>query len=104
MYAQVDKRVTQAQTDLNGIGAALMTLDFMTAEDEFTFRASMRLLAALLVGGNRGIQQTLFKFFHAAHNEIFFSEIRDRLVCRPQTFRGEGWVRERGRRVRSSTP
>ena len=80
VWNAIDKRVTKAQLDLNAIGTAILTLDFMTIEDEVTFRAAMRLLAAMLYGGNRIVQQGLYKFFHAVHNEIFFTEIRSRLV------------------------
>ena len=80
VWNAIDKRVTKAQVDLNTIGTAILTLDFMTVTDEITFRAAMRLLAAMLYGGNRIVQQGLYKFFHAVHNEIFFTEIRSRLV------------------------
>jgi hypothetical protein len=86
VWNEVDKRVTRAQNDLNSIGAAILTLDFMTSADEFTFRAAMRLLAAMMFGGNRVIQLALFKFFHSVHNEIFFNELRNRLV-RPLSHR-----------------
>lgn len=73
-------RVQRVQIDLNHINAARTTLRFMTSKDEFTFRAAMRLLAALLVGGNRTIQMSLYKYFRTSRDETFFAETRDRLV------------------------
>ena len=85
VWEKVHHRVQRVQIDLNHINAARTTLSFMTSKDEFTFRAAMRLLAAMLVGGNRTIQMSLYKYFRTSRDETFFAETRDRLVRRSPT-------------------
>ena len=96
---EVSQRIVMAQNDLNAIGVANIILVMCTSPEEFTVRAdafkcsmwstdlfvlqvraALRLLAMMLFGGNRVVQNSLLATFRATRNESFFQDLRDRIV------------------------
>lgn len=65
-----DTTVSSLQMLLNAMGASTLTLRFAGCADEDLCRAGLRLGAALLHGGNRSVQSTIYTLLHDAVNPI----------------------------------
>jgi len=80
----VARGIAKVQNDLNAINVPAVILIMCTSPEEFTVRASLRLLAMMLHGGNREIQNSFLFSFKATRNEGFFLDLRDRIVRKTQ--------------------
>eukprot|EP00026_Physarum_polycephalum_P000121 Phypoly_transcript_00121.p1 GENE.Phypoly_transcript_00121~~Phypoly_transcript_00121.p1 ORF type:complete len:2101 (+),score=228.03 Phypoly_transcript_00121:347-6649(+) len=70
---------TQIQNQVNKLGATKLILRLMSSRNDEIVLESLEMGIALLYGGNRAVQDTIFDFFITSSDHVFFSEVRSRI-------------------------
>ena len=79
-YDEVSLDIERVQNDLCALGIPTLALQFMTAHEEELVQESLRLLVALLDGGNRAAQHGLLTILHKSKDGRVFLRLREKMV------------------------
>ncbi|KAI8393697.1 uncharacterized protein BYT42DRAFT_609468 [Radiomyces spectabilis] len=78
-FETLEKKKAEAQNILNGLGCTLVTQTLLSSPRRQMFEASLKLLIALLEGGNKNVQDKLEEYFYSIREERFFYSFHQRL-------------------------
>ena len=80
----VSKDIERVQTDICNLGVTSLALQYMTAHEDALVQSSLRLLVALLDGGNRVAQHSLLTILHKSKDGRVFLRLREKMVRTPR--------------------
>ncbi|KAI9249172.1 hypothetical protein BDA99DRAFT_575816 [Phascolomyces articulosus] len=78
-YEILEKKKTHAQNTLNRLGCTLVAQNLLSSPRRPIFEAALKLLIALLEGGNKNVQDKLEEYFYSIREERFFYSFHHRL-------------------------
>ncbi|KAI9493708.1 hypothetical protein BDB00DRAFT_822221 [Zychaea mexicana] len=78
-YELLEKKKTHAQNTLNRLGCTLVAQNLLSSPRRAIFEAALKLLIALLEGGNKNVQDKLEEYFYSIREERFFYSFHHRL-------------------------
>ncbi|KAI7903144.1 uncharacterized protein BX663DRAFT_507611 [Cokeromyces recurvatus] len=79
LFEKLENKKMMAQNTLNDLGSTLIAQNLLSSPRRRIFDAALKLLIALLDGGNKNVQDKLEEYFYSIREERFFYSFHQRL-------------------------
>jgi hypothetical protein len=74
-----DEARAQMQNQVNKLGATKLILRLLSSRNDEIVLESLEMGIALLYGGNRAVQDTIYEYLVTSSDHVFFAEVRSRI-------------------------